>query len=100
MVKSGRTHLMDATPVRLGQEFGGYASQLDHGIRRRAAGLRGARRAGAGRHRGGHGHQPAPDFPGQAIAQIYELTGLEFREADDHFEAQGAKDATSSPRGR
>ncbi len=93
VVKSGRTHLMDATPVRLGQEFGGYASQLDHGIRR----LRGASydlaELALGGTAVGTGTNRLPDFPAEAIARINALTGLEFREAENHFEAQGAKDA-------
>jgi fumarate hydratase class II len=93
VVKSGRTHLMDATPVRLGQEFGGYASQIDHGIRRLRAASADLAELALGGTAVGTGTNRLPAFPGRAIARINEMTGLEFREAEDHFEAQGAKDA-------
>jgi fumarate hydratase class II len=93
VVKSGRTHLMDATPVRLGQEFGGYASQIDHGIRRLEAASSDLAELALGGTAVGTGTNRLPDFPARAIARINEMTGLEFREAEDHFEAQGAKDA-------
>ena len=57
VVKSGRTHLMDATPVTLGQEFGGYAAQVRYGIERVQSTLPASGRAAARRHRGGHRHQ-------------------------------------------
>ncbi|HEX8452547.1 MAG TPA: class II fumarate hydratase [Longimicrobium sp.] len=99
VVKSGRTHLMDATPVRLGQEFGGYASQVEHGIRRlRAAGEELAELA-LGGTAVGTGTNALPAFPGAAIARISDLTGITFREAENHFEAQGAKDAYVSASG-
>ncbi|HEY0154030.1 MAG TPA: class II fumarate hydratase [Longimicrobium sp.] len=99
VVKSGRTHLMDATPVRLGQEFGGYASQVEHGIRRlRAAGEELAELA-LGGTAVGTGTNALPAFPGAAIARISDLTGITFCEAENHFEAQGAKDAYVSASG-
>ena len=99
VVKSGRTHLMDATPVRLGQEFGGYASQVEHGIRRlRAAGQELAELA-LGGTAVGTGTNALPGFPQAAIARISDLTGVAFREAENHFEAQGAKDAYVSASG-
>jgi fumarate hydratase class II len=99
VMKSGRTHLMDATPVRLGQEFGGYASQVEHGIRRlRAAGEELAELA-LGGTAVGTGTNALPGFPEAAIARISELTGITFREAENHFEAQGAKDAYVSASG-
>jgi fumarate hydratase class II len=99
VVKSGRTHLMDATPVRLGQEFGGYASQVEHGIRRlRAAGEELAELA-LGGTAVGTGTNALPAFPAAAIARISDLTGIAFREAENHFEAQGAKDAYVSASG-
>jgi fumarate hydratase class II len=99
VVKSGRTHLMDATPVRLGQEFGGYASQVEHGIRRlRAAGEELAELA-LGGTAVGTGTNALPGFPEAAIARISDLTGIAFREAENHFEAQGAKDAYVSASG-
>ncbi|HEX6071028.1 MAG TPA: class II fumarate hydratase [Longimicrobiaceae bacterium] len=93
VVKSGRTHLMDATPVRLGQEFGGYASQVEHGIRRLRAAADDLAELALGGTAVGTGTNRLPEFPGKAIARLSHLTGLEFREAENHFEAQGAKDA-------
>lgn len=93
VVKSGRTHLMDATPVRLGQEFGGYASQIEHGIRRLRAASDDLAELALGGTAVGTGTNRLPEFPERAIARISELTGVEFREAENHFEAQGAKDA-------
>jgi fumarate hydratase class II len=84
---------MDATPVRLGQEFGGYAAQVRNCIRRlRLAGDELAELA-LGGTAVGTGTNRLPNFPAAAIRQINQLTGLEFREAENHFEAQGAKDA-------
>ena len=62
MVKAGRTHLMDATPVTLGQEFAGYAAQVRYGVERLESGAAPAGRAAAGRHRGRHRHQHAAGF--------------------------------------
>ncbi|HYE94700.1 MAG TPA: class II fumarate hydratase [Rubricoccaceae bacterium] len=99
VLKSGRTHLMDATPVRLGQEFGGYAAQVRKGAER----LRGASEELAELALGGTavgtGINRPPEFPKRAIAYIAEMTGHAFREADDHFEAQSAKDAYVSAAG-
>jgi len=99
IVKSGRTHLMDATPVRLGQEFRGYATQVAKGIER-------VRRASAeleelalGGTATGTGINTHPDFARRAIGRIAERTGIGFREAEDHFEAQGAKDAAVNASG-
>jgi fumarate hydratase class II len=99
VVKSGRTHLMDATPVRLGQEFGGYASQLDHGIRRLRNASEELAELALGGTAVGTGTNAVPGFPALAIRKIGESTGLEFREAENHFEAQGAKDAYVSASG-
>jgi fumarate hydratase class II len=99
IVKSGRTHLMDATPVRLGQEFGGYAMQVSKGIGRVERAAEELAELALGGTATGTGINTHPDFPGKAIAKISELTGLAFREADDHFEAQGAKDAAVSASG-
>jgi len=99
VIKSGRTHLMDATPVRLGQEFGGYASQVDHGIRRLRSASEELAELALGGTAVGTGTNAVPGFPEKTIAKIAELTGLAFREAEDHFEAQGAKDAYVSASG-
>ncbi|MDZ7780872.1 MAG: class II fumarate hydratase [Gemmatimonadota bacterium] len=93
VLKSGRTHLMDATPVRLGQEFRGYATQLDKGGDRvRAAGTE-LEELALGGTATGTGINTHEQFAGKAIARLRTLSGVSFREADDHFEAQGAKDA-------
>jgi fumarate hydratase, class II len=93
VVKSGRTHLMDATPVRLGQEFGGYAAQVEHCIRRLRAASDELAELALGGTAVGTGTNRLPDFPGIAIGKLSEMTGLDFVEASNHFEAQGAKDA-------
>ncbi|MDT8341430.1 MAG: class II fumarate hydratase [Longimicrobiales bacterium] len=99
IVKSGRTHLMDATPVRLGQEFKGYATQIRHGIRRIDRAAEELNELALGGTATGTGINTDPDFPARAIARIAEATGIPFREAEDHFEAQGAKDAVVSASG-
>jgi fumarate hydratase class II len=93
IVKSGRTHLMDATPVRLGQEFGGYAHQVRRGIERVRAASEELAELALGGTATGTGINTHPEFAAGAIARIAEVTGLSFREAENHFEAQGAKDA-------
>jgi fumarate hydratase class II len=99
VVKSGRTHLMDATPVRLGQEFGGYASQVEHGIRRLKNASEELAELALGGTAVGTGTNAHPHFPPLVIRYISQDTGLEFREAENHFEAQGAKDAFVSASG-
>jgi fumarate hydratase class II len=99
IVKSGRTHLMDATPVRLGQEFKGYATQIRKGLERVRRASEELEELALGGTATGTGINTDPEFPGRAIAKIAELTGIAFREADDHFEAQGAKDAAVSASG-
>ena len=99
VVKSGRTHLMDATPVRLGQEFGGYAAQLEHGVRRLRNASEELAELALGGTAVGTGTNAVPGFPALAIRKISESTGLEFVEAENHFEAQGAKDAYVSASG-
>jgi fumarate hydratase, class II len=99
VIKSGRTHLMDATPVRLGQEFGGYAAQIEHGIRRLRSASDELAELALGGTAVGTGTNRLPGFPALAIARISRASGLEFREAENHFEAQGAKDAYVSASG-
>ena len=93
-VKSGRTHLMDATPVMLGQELGGYAAamRLRHRAARggAAAGRRAARSGGTAV---GTGINTPQGFAARVIAELADATGLPFTEARNHFEAQGARDA-------
>jgi len=93
VIKSGRTHLMDATPVRLGQEFGGYAAQVDNCIRRLRSASDELAELALGGTAVGSGTNRLPDFPPIAIRHLTATTGLDFREAANHFEAQGAKDA-------
>ncbi len=93
IVKSGRTHLMDATPVRLGQEFGGYATQVRKGVERIEATLPGLEELALGGTAVGTGINAPEGFARDTIAAVAERTGYRFTEADDHFEAQAAKDA-------
>ncbi len=93
VVKSGRTHLMDATPVRLGQEFGGYAAQISQSIARVKGSMEELRELALGGTATGTGINCPDGFATGAIAYISETTGLAFRETDNHFAAQAAKDA-------
>ena len=92
VVKSGRTHLMDATPVTLGQEFGGYAAQIRRGIERVNASLPRTAEVPLGGTAVGTGINTPVGFPQRVIALLAEGTGLPVTEAIDHFEAQGARD--------
>jgi fumarate hydratase class II len=93
VVKSGRTHLMDATPVTLGQEFGGYAAQVRYGVERLQSTLPRVLELPLGGTAVGTGINTPPGFSARVIAEIAAETGLAFAEARDHFEAQGARDA-------
>ncbi|MGW6709726.1 class II fumarate hydratase [Streptomyces sp. NPDC054956] len=93
VVKAGRTHLMDATPVTLGQEFGGYAVQLQYGIERLRAALPRLAELPLGGTAVGTGINTPPGFSAAVIAEVAGATGLPLTEARDHFEAQGARDA-------
>jgi fumarate hydratase class II len=93
VVKSGRTHLMDATPVTLGQEFGGYAAQVRYGIERVEATLPRLGELALGGTAVGTGINTPPGFAAAVIGQLRESTGLPLTEARNHFEAQGAQDA-------
>jgi len=93
VVKMGRTHLMDAVPIRLGQEFSGYARQVELGIQRIEATLPGLRELAIGGTAVGTGLN-SPEGFGAAVAQeLSTITGTRFVEAANHFEAQGAQDA-------
>ena len=92
IIKIGRTHLMDATPVRLGQEFAGYARQAANGKRRTLAALKAVEELPLGGTAVGTGLNCHPDFPRLAIAYLSQRTNIPFREAEDHFEAQASKD--------
>ncbi len=92
IVKSGRTHLMDATPVRLGQEFGGYAAQVRLSMRRLREADADMSELPLGGTAVGTGINTHPEFARRAIARIGQATGLEFHEAGNHFERQGTRD--------
>jgi len=93
VVKSGRTHLMDATPVTLGQEFGGYAAQVSYGVERLHSCLPRLAELPLGGTAVGTGINTPPGFSAAVIAEVAAATGLPLTEARNHFEAQGARDA-------
>jgi fumarate hydratase class II len=93
VIKSGRTHLMDATPIRLGQEFSGYASQIEHDIERLETAVQDLRELAAGGTAVGTGLNTHAEFGGRIADELTELLDTEFVEARNHFEAQGARDA-------
>jgi fumarate hydratase class II len=92
VVKSGRTHLMDATPVTLGQEFGGYAAAIRYGIERLESALPRAAEVPLGGTAVGTGINTPKGFPQRVIALLVEDTELPLTEARDHFEAQSSRD--------
>ncbi len=93
VVKAGRTHLMDATPVTLGQEFSGYAAQVRYGIDRISSVLPRVCELPLGGTAVGTGINTPPAFSSSVIALLASSTGLPLTEARNHFEAQGARDA-------
>lgn len=93
IVKSGRTHLMDATPVTLGQEFGGYATAVEHGVERLEAVLPRVGELPLGGTAVGTGLNAKAGFAAKVIELLAQGTGLPLSEARDHFEAQGSRDA-------
>ncbi len=93
VVKAGRTHLMDATPVMLGQELSGYAAAMRLGVERLEAALPRAAELPLGGTAVGTGINTPRGFAPAVIAELSRRTGLEFTEARNHFEAQGARDA-------
>ena len=93
IVKIGRTHLQDATPLTLGQEFSGYVSQLDHGLQRLDAALQGLYELPLGGTAVGTGLNSHPDYAQKAAAALAELSGLPFVSAPNKFEALAARDA-------
>ncbi|TLK56827.1 class II fumarate hydratase [Glutamicibacter sp. V16R2B1] len=92
IVKSGRTHLMDATPVTLGQEFGGYAAQVRYGIERIQAALPRVAEVPLGGTAVGTGINTPEGFPQHVLKFLSEDTGLPITEARNHFEAQANRD--------
>jgi fumarate hydratase, class II len=93
VVKSGRTHLMDATPVTLGQEFGGYAAQVRYGLERVRDTLPRVGELALGGTAVGTGINTPPGVAAKVIEELVAATGLPLTEARNHFEAQGAQDA-------
>ncbi|HEV8595059.1 MAG TPA: class II fumarate hydratase [Thermoplasmata archaeon] len=93
IVKSGRTHLMDATPIRLGQEFSGYASQVAHGVARVRGTFRHLGELALGGTAVGTGINAHPEMPGKAIARLAQESKLPLVRAPNPFEAQAAQDA-------
>lgn len=94
VLKIGRTHLQDATPLRLGQEFGGYAQQVASSLRRVRNAIESLSQLPLGGTAVGTGINTHPLFAKKVISVIKRKTGYAFREAADHFEAQGARDAS------
>jgi fumarate hydratase class II len=99
VVKTGRTHLQDATPITLGQEFEGYRTQVEKGVRRVENSREHLAELALGGTAVGTGLNTHPEFPERAAEYVSEETGIEFREADSHFEAQAAHDAMSEAHG-
>ena len=93
IMKIGRTHLQDATPLRLGQEFSGYAAMSASGVRRLEQASHALLQLAQGGTAVGTGINTHPEFGARMAAALAEETGLAFREAENHFEAQGSADA-------
>jgi fumarate hydratase class II len=93
IVKIGRTHLQDATPVRLGQEFGGYARQIELGIARMNRAQEALSEVALGGTAVGTGLNCHPEFSSKVMAIVSQETGCSFREATNHFEAQSTQDS-------
>ena len=100
IIKIGRTHLQDATPVRLGQEFGGYARQAELAAVRATKAVIALRELPIGGTAVGTGINTHPEFGKRVCAALTKATGIEFVEAEDHFEAQAAKDAVCEASGQ
>jgi fumarate hydratase class II len=99
VVKTGRTHLQDATPIRLGQEFRGYAGQLEESIRRAAAAQAELLSIPLGGTAVGTGINAHPEYAAKTAARLVGLTGLEVRESANHFHAQATLDAVIAAHG-
>jgi fumarate hydratase class II len=93
IITVGRTHLMDATPIRVGQEFSGYAAQAEYSVKRAERAMtRLAENLPIGGTAVGTGLNTHPEFGGLVAEKLAKLTGIEFAEAADHFEAQATRD--------
>jgi len=100
IIKIGRTHLMDATPVRLGQEFSGYAQQVAYATERAKRAIEVLRELALGGTAVGTGLNRHVDLTGKMLRHIEQRTGIPFYEAKNHFEAQGGKDAVVEASGQ
>src|SRR6267378_2376200 len=92
VIKIGRTHLMDATPIRLGQEFSGYAMQVKHAETRTLGAIKALEEFALGGTAVGTGLNAHPEFARKVMGYLIKRAGLPLREAENHFEAQAAKD--------
>ena len=99
VVKTGRTHLQDATPIRLGQEFRGYAGQVEESIRRARAAQAELLLVPLGGTAVGTGINAHPEFAARTCARLAGLTGLDVRESPNHFHAQATLDAAIAAHG-
>jgi fumarate hydratase class II len=100
IVKIGRTHLQDATPIRLGQQFSGYAAQTKMSVMRATKAIRALRELPIGGTAVGTGINTHPRFSAGVCERLSKATGIEFVEAENHFEAQAAKDAVCEVSGQ
>lgn len=100
VVKIGRTHLQDATPIRLGQEFSGYAAMVQHAMDRSHKAMEALRELALGGTAVGTGLNTHPEFPAKVITWLAQETGIVFVEAANHFEAQGARDSVVEASGQ
>ncbi|HYO11042.1 MAG TPA: class II fumarate hydratase [Tepidisphaeraceae bacterium] len=100
VIKIGRTHLQDATPIRLGQELGGYARQARLGVERAKRAMEAMHELPLGGTAVGTGINSHPQFATQAVQVISHRTGIGFSEARNHFEAQAAKDGVVEASGQ
>jgi fumarate hydratase class II len=94
VVKTGRTHLQDATPIRLGQEFQGYAGQMERGMGRLRKAQEDLSEVALGGTAVGTGVNTHPEFAARVCERLSERFGVEVRETENHFQAQSAMDAT------
>jgi fumarate hydratase class II len=99
VVKTGRTHLQDATPIRLGQEFHGYAGQIEHGLQRLAAIRADLLELPLGGTAVGTGIGAQPEFAARTIGALARLTGLPLRETENHFQGQNNLDSVVAASG-
>jgi fumarate hydratase class II len=100
IIKIGRTHLMDATPIRLGQEFSGYAQQVAYAKERAQKSIEALHEIPLGGTAVGTGLNRHKDLPAKILRHLEQRTGIEFCEAKNHFEAQGGKDAVVEASGQ